>query len=483
MRGVQLRRMSGLLGLLLSLLVLIIATTAISLPASALQQTEFGELSSDDFTSPNVCAGCHGVIYSQWSGSMHAKADTDPFYNKMLQMASEDTDGLTDTYCPRCHTPIGFVGGEIPPVDGTNLSEIATMGVQCDFCHSVTGMAEIGNAQYILSPDNIKRGPFDDAKSPFHETEYSELHTKSEFCGMCHEVSHPVNGLLLEAPYTEWKNSPYFEEGVQCQDCHMTPGITHYEANPGRAAAGAPKRDNIFTHNFEGGNVFMAEIFENDAQRDMAIERLQKAATLSVNAPKTAEAGTEVTIEVAVTNTGAGHKIPTGLSEIRQMWLHIEVKDANGDIIYRSGAVDADGIIDADAVMYNTVVAGADGVPTFRFWLAEKKLSDNRIAPRETVTEKYSFKIPEDVTNPVTVDTKLRYRSADQKLIDDLFEKGTYEVPVIDMATASTKINGMQDDGNENDDTTAAKQTPGFGTFVGVILTIAAAIEHKRRSL
>lgn len=465
---------------LLPLLVLIIATTAtLSLPASALQQTEPGELSSDEFTSPNVCAGCHGMIYSQWSGSMHAKADADPFYNELLQMASKDTDGLIDTYCPRCHTPIGLVGGEIPPVDGTNLSEIATMGVLCDFCHSVTGMIDMGNAQYILSPDNIKRGPFDDAKSPFHETEYSELHTKSEFCGMCHDVSHPVNGLVLEATYTEWKNGPYFEDGVQCQDCHMTPGITHYEANPGRAAAGAPKRDNIFIHNFEGANVFMAKIFEDDAQRDMAILRLQKAATLTVSAPKTAEAGDEVTIDVAVTNVGAGHKIPTGLSEIRQMWLDIEVTDAEGNIIYRSGAID-DGIVDPSAVMYNTIVAGPDGKPTFKFWLAEKKISDKRIPPRETTVEKYSFDIPQDITNPIIVNAKLRYRSADQKLINDLFGKNKYEVPIIDMAVVSTGINGQIE--AETDDTT---QTPGFGVLqvAGVLLVIATTTYRKRKGL
>jgi len=160
--------------------------------------------------------------------------------------------------------------GEIPPVDGSNLSEIAKMGVQCDFCHSVSASAGIGNAQYVLSSNGTKRGPFEDSISPFHESEYSELHTKSEFCGMCHDVFHPVNGLPLETPHTEWKNGPYSKEGVQCQDCHMTPGITHYEANPGTAATGGPNRDHIYTHYTVGGNAFLTDVFGDDGHREAA---------------------------------------------------------------------------------------------------------------------------------------------------------------------------------------------------------------------
>jgi len=90
----------------------------------------------------------------------------------------------------------------------------------------------------------------------------------------------------------------------------------------------------------------------------MAIERLQKAATLKISAPQTAEVGDVVTVRISVTNTGAGHKIPTGLAEIRQMWLDVLVVDASDNVIYQSGAVDGSGNVDPDAVMYHTVVAG-----------------------------------------------------------------------------------------------------------------------------
>jgi len=41
----------------------------------------------------------------------------------------------------------------------------------------------------------------------------------------------------------------------------MTPGVTKFLPNPGRAAAGAPIRENIFTHYFVGGNGKLHVVF------------------------------------------------------------------------------------------------------------------------------------------------------------------------------------------------------------------------------
>lgn len=457
----------------------------------AAEQTAAGSLSSDQFERDGKCGGCHGIIHSQWEGSMHSFAEIDPFYKKEAEMASKETDGLTDTYCARCHTPIGVASGEIPPVDGSKLSDIAKRGVQCDFCHTVSGSAGIGNAPFILTPGNVKWGPFADSISPYHETEFSDLHTKAEFCGMCHNVNHPINDLPLEATYTEWKEGPYSKEGVQCQDCHMTPGITQFEANPGKAASMGPKRDHIYTHYIVGGNAFITDILGDKTHRDMAIERLQSAATLVVDAPKSAEAGDTVTVDISITNSGAGHMLPTGLTEMRQMWLDVTATDDHGNQLYRSGALDEAGNIDPDAVIYNTVLADAEGNSTCKMWLAESILSDHRISPRETAVEEHTFTIPADMKEPVTISAKLQYRSAPQAIIDYLFDEGTYIVPVISMAQASDSIYSSDldasdantvvptDDASEN----VLESTPGFGIF-GLIFLLAISalfIQSKRR--
>ena len=129
--------------------------------------------------------------------------------------------------CVRCHFPIRHSSGE------TNLPlEDKKGGVICDFCHSVRATTGIGNAPYILSPGNaeameggIKYGPFNDSPDTIHKNQYSELHTRSEFCGGCHDVSHAGNDLPIEQTYTEWRQGPYNttdpKTTVHCQDCHM----------------------------------------------------------------------------------------------------------------------------------------------------------------------------------------------------------------------------------------------------------------------
>lgn len=395
------------------------------------------QFKASQFTESSICGGCHTEIYEQWQFSMHNNSMTDKFYMGVHALASEDTGGAIDAFCTACHTPIGTFSGEVPPLQGPGISENTKDGVQCDFCHTVTGSTGIGNASFEFSPSDTKRGPFDDAVSPFHKTAYSELHTVSEFCGMCHDVNHPVNGTALEATYTEWKNSPYSELGVQCQDCHMTPGPSVTKPNPGQAAPQAPERPHIWTHNFVGGN---ATQLTDEKHQGMAIEQLRAAAQLAVVAPAGAVPGTEMGLQVDITNSGAGHYLPTGLTEIRQMWLEVIVTDATGKEIYHSGALDADGNIDPDTEIFHTVFLDADGNETHLPWEAVSILSDKRVPPMETATESLAVPLPADVVLPLTVKVRLNYRTAPQSLMDEVLGDETFEVPVIEMNTAEITV-------------------------------------------
>ena len=427
------------------------------IPVSA--QTNPGELSSDQFEDPlDNCKACHAEIYEQWNGSMHSLAEKDPYYQALFKMASEETDGLTDTYCSRCHTPIGLTSGEMPPVDASNMSEIALKGVQCDFCHSVSASDGTSNAQYILTPDGIKRGPFADSRSPAHKTEFSELHTKAEFCGVCHDVNHPTNGLPLEATYTEWKNGPYAAEGIQCQDCHMTPGITQYEQNPGKASDSGPNRDHIWTHYGVGGNAFMTDYLGSATHKDMAVERLQQAAELEIIPDGSIEPGETFKFWIKVKNVGAGHYLPTGLTESRQMWIDVRATNGDGQEIFRSGAFDEYGNIDEATSIFHTVLGDAEGHHTEKVWEAESILSDHRVPPKGNETERFSFKIPEDTATPISITATLKYRSAPQEMIDHLFGEGELEVPVIDMTHKSLILGEKY------------QRTPGFQLTLPVIL-------------
>ncbi len=444
--------------------------------AAAEEATKFGELSADDFTYESRCRQCHAIIYGEWEGTMHFNAYLDPFYLEEVKVASADTDGLVDEFCSRCHTPIGVVSGEIPPVDGSEMSDISKLGVQCDFCHVVSGSEGTGNAQFIVSPGDTKWGPLSDSKSAYHESEYLELYTQSEYCGMCHEVIHPVNGLVIDDTYPAWKDSQYAEDNVVCQDCHMTEGITEFKANPGRAGSGAPKRDHISSHDIVGGNAFIPVMFGAENIADMAVERLQNTATLDVDVPEIASAGEEVTIKAAITNSGAGHNIPTGVSEIRQIWLEVIVTDGEDKELYSAGTLDTEGNIESAKIIYNNVLGDSEGNATDSFWLADRVLEDNRIGPKETVIEEHTFIMPNNVVYPLKVETSLNYRSAPQYTIDHLFGEGMYEVPVINMNEMSATIydpDTTPEDRNES--------TPGFSIFTACMVFMLMMYIFKRK--
>ncbi len=403
-------------------------------------EEEIPFIKSSQFNDPdNFCLLCHRTIYDQWKGSMHNNSYQDPVFQKVLAVASRDTNGKIDKYCAFCHTPIGVMSREFPPLDGSKLSEIAKKGIQCDFCHTISGSKGIGNCAFISSPGPVKRGPFKDSIS-VHDTAYSELHTKGEFCGMCHNVNHPENNLALEKTYTEWKEGPYPREGIQCQDCHMTPGPGVTKPNPGQASQFGPMRPHIYTHEFVGGNAVVTALLGSALHQMLAEERLKAAAQLEIVSSPKVTLGAKNEVQVKVTNKGAGHYLPTGLTEVRQIWLDFKVTSADGKVIYHSGKLDTDGEIDPKAVIYHTILGDKNGKPTEKVWFAEKILSDKRIPPKETVTEKYFFEVPVGIQLPLTIEVILKYRSAPQHLIDELFGKKKIILPIIEMTTAKAQI-------------------------------------------
>ena len=422
-----------------------------------------GDLSNDQLSKPSTCGGCHSDIYSQWKGSVHANAFKDPIFQKAtkLFLSQSQTEGQLEEArsCVRCHIPLGHLSKEIETTDVeySSVTLDTRSGIFCDFCHSVKACAGIGNGSFIvdtgLGADDkrVKWGPRDDALTPdFHNTTYSELHTKSEICGMCHDVTHTMNGLPLERTYTEWREGPYNtgdpQTTVYCQDCHMrqlpgkpATGSTERPDNPGTSAFGGKQRDHVYTHYHIGGNAALPTLFEEEEHAEMAAERLQNCATVEIIPPDELMILRSATFQVKVSNTGAGHYIPTGLSEIRQVWLEVVVKDTFGRTLFESGSVDDNGNIDSESRMFHIELGDKDGNPTANVAMAEHIISDHRIPPKGHVVENYSFFVPLRGTLGYTIEAKLRYRSASQSLIDSLLGEETITLPIIDMASATTE--------------------------------------------
>ncbi len=371
---------------------------------------------------------------------MHSSSWKDPFYQKIYRKLNEQTSGKSAEFCAACHSPIGVLSAEIPPADGSKVSRTAGQGVTCDFCHTVSGAKGIGNFSAIPSPGEVKRAQISDPIAPshaFHKSEFSALHESGEFCGMCHSVTHPTTKVAIESTYYEWKRGPYAKAGVTCQDCHMTPGPGVTKPNPGKAATEGKNREHIYTHEFVGGNVGIASLLGSPLHADLAVERLKAAAKLEILPPRAISPASKVEISVKVSNIGAGHYLPTGATEFREMWLDVSVKDSTGREIFRSGWLDEKGDIDPNAVVFKTVLGDKNGKPTENIWEAAKIVYDKRIPPRESTVERYEVTIPKDASPPLKIEAHLLYRSARRSMVDDLFGKGVIELPVIRMAEAS----------------------------------------------
>ena len=97
----------------------------------------------------------------------------------------------------------------------------------------------------------------------------------------------------------------------------------------------------------------------------------------------------------SLTNSGAGHSMPTGLPGIRNLFLRVEIGDASGvlktqEFHYRQRLVDEN---------------GNDALPWEAFVLEE----DTRLLPGETREEWVEWSLPEDLEGPLQVRAELRY--------------------------------------------------------------------------
>lgn len=415
------------------------------------------------FVDHSACTTCHGSYNIgvepgyNWQGSMMAQAGRDPLFFACLAVANQDAPSSGDL-CLRCHNAFGWLGGKSTPTSGVQMTTALDRdGVSCDFCHRVvdplykSGVSPIedqsilnallpshvpagyANGQFVVDPVAQKRGPFVDAAAP-HTFLPSTVHTTSDFCGTCHDVSNPVFGrvagsdyapgpldqapgavtsdafLPLERTYSEWKNSAFVAGVVApdfagnkaggivstCQDCHMR-AVTGTGCNDPLA----PLRTDLPLHDMTGGNSWLPSIIAtlnptevsaaaSTAAALRAQSMLQKAATLDVTYATVADSFQAI---VTVTNR-TGHKLPSGYPEGRRMWLHVVARDAGGGVVYESGAYDAaTGVLtrDPEAAIYEAELGISPGLAaalkvapgtSFHFALNDTLYKDNRIPPQ-----------------------------------------------------------------------------------------------------
>ena len=236
------------------------------------------------YPSARTCAPCHPTQYEQWSYSSHAYASMSPMFNKFEQAISNLSQGTIGYFCLRCHASVGTSLGERRDIALWERSEASREGITCITCHRVGESFGKVNGERRITPGDIHEsmfGPFDhdglnqvaanprkykvllrgDEDRPgwnrLHpEAVQSDAISASELCTACHQVQvHP--GIKLETVWEEYRASPAAEEGITCQECHMStvPGQpTGYATGPAAIVNGLTVHDNrpLGDHSFIG---------------------------------------------------------------------------------------------------------------------------------------------------------------------------------------------------------------------------------------
>jgi len=435
--------------------------------------------SKADFTDPATCAECHPDKYEEWTGSMHALAFQDPVYQGELNAAIKAVGHDIAKQCEGCHTPAAVVKGEIKGAGLSGLSPLARAGVSCDVCHSISGHThwqtpyhQPGNGSFILSPGKdgddgavlTKYGPVMPVEicgDDFHECIESPLHLNSELCASCHQIFHYKIHTPLEATYMEWKNGPYAANNVHCQDCHMVE-IAAFKRSSDTLTRPAL---NEYHHYFNGANFLLYYLNELAAKKvgdeelaaiahnkyEMAVARLQAAAELVITPIYRDNRLAE--IKVRVKNIRAGHNLPTSLTTIRQIWLELTARDAQGNIVMTTGSVNSKGKLPEDIRIFNSEGQNKG----FHFTLDPWEITS--LAKHETIPPKgykdVYYGIAASSGEPLTIEAKLRYRQADQKVAEkllglvpeDIHLDAVYGIekipalPIVDMVKKTLVIN------------------------------------------
>jgi hypothetical protein len=135
------------------------------------------------------------------------------------------------------------------------------------------------------------------------------------------------------------------------------PGTRFEEVAPGvypkgTVAVSSRSESNVRPHYFSGVDVPLSRDFPQALVDEVDVDRfgiplgarqrrdllLSRSVAMRVGTPSIDTSALRVAVEFE--NVGAGHRIPAGFSQERELWLHLRVTDRNNRVVYEVGRVD-----------------------------------------------------------------------------------------------------------------------------------------------
>ncbi|MBF0430935.1 MAG: hypothetical protein HQK83_06625 [Fibrobacteria bacterium] len=251
--------------------------------------------------SAEGCKSCHPHQFADWSRSMHAHSTK----NGIIHQLSRDMHlpAHISKNCNQCHNPlveqsIKTTNGKVNPAFNQTLYK---EGVTCIGCH-VRKRTYFGPAPDSSNTNQNKHNGF------IIKNEFSS----SAFCSPCHDLqpgNKKVNGKLLLETGEEWRRTRLSAAGMTCQKCHM------------------PDKKHLFK-----GIRDSATVKEALSIQLVLKQRGERKAPFKGHPPL--EGKDSIIAELAVTNLGAAHRVPTYINS--QIRVILEQLDSSGNIIQSS---------------------------------------------------------------------------------------------------------------------------------------------------
>lgn len=346
------------------------------------------------------CINCHAPAENlqptvpPWGGRLGSPARTRLPVKDAIGAAARE--GITCAFCHQVEGPVGPAGSggyEGNPDWVSFLTGRRFLSRPED----ARGQLGIANSGYRLNPDVLLGDEVTVAGTPVHArpSDAARRHLRSSaFCGSCHDVrlfgtdvigaragEHFKRLRNAYSEYVRWAEDEQRagREPATCQGCHMStyPGVCvagkagedglihescppdmHFEARrPGetpaaRVATASDVAVPSAPHYFTGVDLPLTEELADEALDRPGVDRLgvplsmrkrrdlllRRSLTLALGETRT-DAG-RLVIPVTIENVGAGHRVPAGFSQEREIWVHLRVTDGAGRLVYEVGRVD-----------------------------------------------------------------------------------------------------------------------------------------------
>jgi tetratricopeptide (TPR) repeat protein len=442
-----------------------------------------GFLQPGAFPSAEYCGTCHQEAYSQWRQALHSNAFRTPFYRTSVNILIRDkTRGIAFArHCDSCHNPVGVLGGALTEDSKVDRTKFDSDGLTCTTCHSVVALDSTnGNASVVMGVPSVmvdEKGNRIPGQVPFAEIlRHPERHSaavmhdflhKPEFCAACHKANLPATlndykFIRAFTAYDEWQQSKFSQRNpltfytadfTTCQGCHMKRNavtLPEYGAKDGTFAS----------HRWLAGNTAVPFYYGFDEQLKKTIEFLRAGNYLNVDIFGFRKQGDDKLIAplgrtafqvapndvletyVVIQNKNIGHSLIPEVRDLYEAWVEFTVKDAAGKEIFHSGFLKPDGMLDPRAHSFTNrpVTDQGDFVDNHKVWTIHSVAYDNTVQAGRSVLVRYQFRVPADVSGPVSITAKVNYRHLRQSYLNNIFGPDHPAYPVVELASRTRVI-------------------------------------------